>query len=355
MTGGSIYDKRLADYLVERGTRVEIASVPDLPYFLSVIASLPVALWLAPRLLARRYDLVIEDGWAHPALAVLNLICLIFRRNIFRRARVVVIVHQLRWLEKKSPLAAAMVAAIERASLESSHLIVTVSRFMSREIERLIKDGVDVMIAPPGCDNTNAEPSSSRKQPRRPESTQIRLLFVGNCLRRNGVDHLIRAMAMLEGSRSRLDVVGDCDFEPGYYEELRREVHRLKLDDAVTFHGRVTNESLKEFYEQADIFAMPSLYEGFGIVYAEAMRAGLPIIASDVGPVREIVRDGENALLVPPGNPQALAEAISLLQNNPDLRDRFSRRSLELAVHLPTWQSTCETLYERLCSVIRHT
>ena len=105
VTGGSIYDKRLADYLVERGTRVEVASVPDLPYFLSLMISLPVALWLAPKLFARRYDLVIEDGWAHPALAVLNLICC-----IFRCARVVVIVHQLRWLEKKSPLAAGFVS-----------------------------------------------------------------------------------------------------------------------------------------------------------------------------------------------------------------------------------------------------
>jgi glycosyltransferase involved in cell wall biosynthesis len=344
VTGGSIYDRRIADHLVERGMRVEVASVPDLPYFAGLMAGVAVSVWLMARLVVRRYDLLIEDGWSHPSLALFNLLC--------RRPRVV-IVHQLRRLETKNPAAKAVVSAIERASLKSARLIITVSRYMRGEIERLTGGDVNVVVASPGCD-ADGRPAAGARQPEGAAAGMFRLLFVGNCMRRKGLDHLIRALAMLEGLPVRLDVVGGCDFEPGYCEQLRREVYRLRLAGAVTFHGRVSSESLAEFYRRADLFVMPSLYEGFGIVYAEAMRAGLPIVATAVGPVPEIARDGENALLVPPADPHALAEAIRMLVSDAGLRARLARRSAELAADLPTWQGACEAVYQSLASVISH-
>jgi glycosyltransferase involved in cell wall biosynthesis len=148
--------------------------------------------------------------------------------------------------------------------------------------------------------------------------------------------------------RVALDVVGDCAFEPDYYRRLRRAVSEKGLDDVVSFHGRVSDDILKQFYCDAQIFVLPSSYEGFGIVYAEAMRAGLPVIASSHGPTREIVTENENALLSPPDDVRALAEMIRKLAIDPHMRERFGRRSRELSERLPTWQDTCETIYRSL-------
>jgi glycosyltransferase involved in cell wall biosynthesis len=95
------------------------------------------------------------------------------------------------------------------------------------------------------------------------------------------------------------------------------------------------------------------LYEGYGIVLAEAMQAGLPIVATRIGPVNEIVREDENALLVPPADSTALAGAIRRLATDPMLRDSFGRRSRELAGSLPTWKQTCDSVFQNIAIIIR--
>jgi glycosyltransferase involved in cell wall biosynthesis len=331
--------------------------LPDLPYFAGLIAGLIISPLLALRLAARAYDLILEDGWAHPSLLIFNLLCR-FRRGL----KVVIIVHQLRWLERRYRATAATARLVEQSALKSSHLIFTVSNFMRRRIEDLIGNGPRIIIARPGS-NQRREAGPREDSSREDlitdsaaaglERGAVRLLFVGNCARRKGLHHLIGALSILGGPPVKLDVVGDCAFDPAYTEGLRREVARFGLQDAVKFHGRVSDETLSRFYAHADVFVMPSSYEGFGIVYAEAMRAGLPIIACASGPAAEIVSAGWNALLVQGHSAQALADAIRSLAADSELRKHFSRRSLELARRLPTWDDTCSLIVRTLADLIR--
>jgi glycosyltransferase involved in cell wall biosynthesis len=357
LTGGSIYNKRLNDYLKEHGARVDVISLPDLPYFAGLILSLVISPLLALIIAGRRYDLIIEDGWVHPSLFLFNLFC-----RAAPGLKIAIIVHQLRWLEMPRHSASAIARRVERVALNASDLIITVSHFMRREIEGLVDNGPRIIIASPGSNrdrNTgpgeNSAQDSSITRPALPslERTPVRLLFVGNCARRKGLHHLIAALSILRDPLVKLDLVGDCAFDPAYTKELKREVARLGLRDEVTFHGQVSDERLSRFYARADVFVMPSSYEGFGIVYAEAMRAGLPVIASDTGPAAEIVSAGANALLVPPGNAHALANAIGTLAGDGELRTLYGRRSLELAHRLPTWDDTCGLILKSLSDLIR--
>ena len=356
LTGGSVYDRRLSDYLGESGARVDVISLPDLPYFAGLISGLVISPLLALRIAGRGYDLIIEDGWAHPPLLLFNLLC-----RAASGLKIAIIVHQLRWLERRCRAASAVARSVERATLKASHLVITVSHFMRAEIEELIDDEPNIMIARPGSDRkrdlspgeSNPEESSTSR-PTAPslEAAPVRLLFVGNCARRKGLHHLMTALSILREPLVKLDVVGDYNFDPAYTKELEWEVARLGLRDRVIFHGQVSDERLSGFYAQADVFVMPSSYEGFGIVYAEAMRAGLPVIASDTGPASEIVSAGANALLVPPGDARALAEAISTLASDAELRAQYGRRSLELSHRLPTWDDTCGLILKSMSDLI---
>ena len=356
ITGGSIYDKRLYDYLRARAVCVDVISLPDLPYFAGLIASLIISPLLMLKLAGRTYDLIIEDGWSHPPLFLFNLFC-----RVTPRYKIAIIVHQLRWLEIGYRVGAAIARRVEQSALKSSRLIFTVSKFMRREIENLIGDELPMIIASPGCDRQreigpgesySQESSVTGSTLRGPERGPVRLLFVGNCARRKGLHHLIRAFSILRDSLLTLDIVGDCAFDPAYTKELQDEVTRLLLGEAVTFHGRVSDEALKSFYAQADLFVMPSSYEGFGIVYAEAMRAGLSIIACDTGPAAEIVSAGENGLLVPHGDADKLADAIRTLAADEEMRRLYGRRSIELAHRLPTWDDTCSRVFESISNLI---
>lgn len=342
-TGGSLYNRKLAEGLTERGFRLEMVTLPDLPYLAGLAVGLVIAPLILIRLASRKYDVVIEDGWAHPTTFPFNLVCW-----LTGRVRLVMIVHQVRCRATKPPVR-FIVRMFERIALRSARLIVTVSDFISSEVERLAGSNERITLARPGSaplPDTECVREESRDEP-------LRLLFVGNCTRLKGLDLLIEALSLLWDVHLRLDIVGDVTLEPRYYKRLARRAKALGVSERVTFHGAISHEVLGRFYSRADIFTFPSLYEGFGIVLAEAMQAGLPIVATRIGPVNEIVREGENALLVPPADSAALAGAIRRLADNPTLRDNFGRRSRELAGSLPTWKQTCDSICHNIAIMIR--
>lgn len=344
-TGGSIYNRKLVEGLAQRGFRFELLSIPELPYFVGLGAGLFFAPLLLIRLASRKYDLVIEDGWTHPTTLLFNLAC-----RLTGNVRLVIIVHQVRsaTIENGFKFFARMV---EKLALSSAQLIVTASAFLNGEVERLVGENSDIAIASPG-----SGPHSGPERIQRDSQEQpLRLLFVGNCTPLKGLDYLIEAISLLKDVDLRLDIVGDVSIRPRYCDALVRKTKALGIDKRITFHGAITSEDIGRFHSQADIFTFPSLYEGFGIVLAEAMHAGLPIVATRTGPVNEIIREGENALLVPPADSAALAAAIRKLAADPAMRKNFGRVSHQLSGSLPTWNQACDTVCHRITLMMRMT
>lgn len=344
-TGGSLYNRKLADSLTERGLRLEMVTVPDLPYFAGLIAGVVISPCLLLRLARRNYDVVVEDGWAHPATILFNVGC-----RLTGKVRLVIIVHQVRWQAMKPPVR-SIVRMVEQVALRSAHLIVAVSRFIGGEVERMVGSGERIALGPPG----SAPLSGASWERGETKAVPLRLLFVGNCTRLKGLDHLIAALGLLGDIQLRLDVVGDVSLEPQYYKKLVRQAKALDVTERITFHGAVSHDHLGDFYSRADIFAFPSLYEGFGIVLAEAMHAGLAIVATRTGATNEIVIEGENALIVPPADSGALAGALRRLAADAALREAFGRRSRELAGSLPTWKQTCDSVCDQIEIMTRTT
>jgi phosphatidylinositol alpha-mannosyltransferase len=143
------------------------------------------------------------------------------------------------------------------------------------------------------------------------------VLFVGRLEPRKGLAYLVRAFLRLKPRfpRLRLLVVGRDD--RGQQDKAMAMVPpRLRTD--LVFVGSVPQADLPSYYASADVFCAPSLGgESFGIVLAEAMAVGLPVVCSDIGGYRDVVRDGTDGLLVPPRDPEALAEALAGLLDNP--------------------------------------
>ena len=140
-----------------------------------------------------------------------------------------------------------------------------------------------------------------------------RLAVVGRLIPIKGHDVLLRALALLRDRLPEvtLELAGDGPLEP----DLRASVTRLGLEDVVSFLGRVAPAA--PVFERAEVVVVPSFGEGFGMVALEAMERGRPVVASDVGGLREIVEDGRTGLLVPSGDAEALAAAIAELARDP--------------------------------------
>ena len=198
----------------------------------------------------------------------------------------------------------------------------TVGRLFPSEY-RIIPNGVDVDLFSPGHarraghEEGLPRPACGRSQ------ESLRLLFVGAMVRRKGLPVLIQAFRRLR--RHRLDVellvIGDGP-EMG---RARGQVPRA-LRGAVRFHGFVPRPALAGYYSTADIFCAPSLgQESFGMVLLEAMAAGLPVVASDIEGYRDVLAHGVEGMLVPPGDPEALAESLETLLDNRQERIRLGR------------------------------
>jgi len=148
------------------------------------------------------------------------------------------------------------------------------------------------------------------------------------------------------GSAS-LTIVGDGP----HCGRLRKLAHDLCISDSVRFAGRLDRAALKEEFARADAFVLPSLWEGQGIVFLEAMASGLPIVATRIPGVEGMLQDGANALLVPPRDGPALARAILELAGSPELRARLASEGLR-RVRQYDWNQLVERVVSLYASVL---
>jgi glycosyltransferase involved in cell wall biosynthesis len=171
-------------------------------------------------------------------------------------------------------------------------------------------------------------------------------LAVGGIEPRKGTVHLLDALGRLKAGVSPspvLAVVGGHSFQD--YAEYREAALAglpglgLELGRDVVLLGTVDDDELPAWYRAADALAFPSLKEGWGLAVLEAMSAGLPVVTSDIPVFREYLTDGEDALLVAPGDPAALAGAMRSLVEDPSRRDRLRAGGDRVARRF-TWQAT---------------
>jgi D-inositol-3-phosphate glycosyltransferase len=180
------------------------------------------------------------------------------------------------------------------------------------------------------------------------------ILFVGRIEPLKGIDTMLRAMALIQErypeavTNTCMAIIGgdpwaeDPDEEMARLQALR---HELDIHDLVTFLGSRDQDILPNYYAAAEMVIMPSHYESFGMVALEAMAMGTPVIASDVGGLAFLVKDGVNGFHVPSRDPEALAERIYTLLTDPNCRDSLGRQAREYAQQF-AWPIIVERMME---------
>ena len=165
------------------------------------------------------------------------------------------------------------------------------------------------------------------------------ILFVGVLRPIKGLPYLIKAMTIIKDKNKKLLLVGDGE-ERDQLEDL---VKKLKLEKYVTFIGKVPYDDVFKYMVVSDILVLSSLSEGLPNVILEAMAAGLPIVATRVGGIPDIVKDGENGFLIDPKNPEQIAEKINLFLEDDKLREKISKNNKQKAKEY-SWESVIERL-----------
>jgi glycosyltransferase involved in cell wall biosynthesis len=238
---------------------------------------------------------------------------------------------------------AALTRPLYRWSLGRATLI-SVSRYTAAAARRSLPRAQTVVV-PNGVDGERFAGIERTNAPRPPT-----ILSVGALKRRKGALELVRAFAAVRQAHpnARLHLVGALDLDPAYVADVRAAVDhgalvRGDLAASVTLAGRISDAELRRAYAEADIFALPSLndgwrFEGFGLALLEASAAGLPVIGSRDCGAEDAVQDGVTGLLVPQADVDALAGALRRLLNHPDDARRMGEAGRAFAA-AQTWDA----------------
>lgn len=350
VSGGYLYDRQLVASLRSRGAEVEIISLPWRDYLRHMGDNLSAR--LLERLAGLEVDVLLQDEINHPSLFWLNQR---LRQRLRQRQQstpfpLVSIVHHLRCCEIHPAWENRLYRRIERSYLRSVDAFIYNSWATRSTVE-------SIGAVSPDCPCVVAYPAGNRFDPhiqddeisqRALQPGPLRLLFLGNVIPRKGLHTLLKALRTLPGEAWRLSVAGSLDLDPDYVRYVRRQANESGLAGRIAFLGSLPDAELAALLRSHQLMAVPSSYEGFGIVYLEGMGFGLPAIAAAGGGAAEIVTHGRDGFLVSTDNMGKLAHHIGELWRNRQELRHMSLAARARYLRHPTWEQTGEQIYNFL-------
>ena len=326
LTGGYLYNARVLVGLREKGIEVE----EIVPCGASPEEQEEAAPRLGSLLDPGHFDVVVVDALA-------RIVCAPHLDRWREERPVVAMVHEL-------PSVATQEAASHEEPLLRADRLISVSDHGRSILEDRGVPAGRIGVVPPGFDRLPKDTGSPVRD------GTLRALCVAQWIPRKGILDLVHAWTLHERPGATLNLVGETDADPGYAASVHAAMTAAS-GASIAVSGPVDDATLGAAYAAADLFVLPSRYEGYGVVYAEALAHGLPVIASNVGPVPELVGE-ETALLVPPGDAEALSGALDLLLQDATLRDRMSAAARHRAKELPRWGDTAAGFLRVLRDVV---
>lgn len=223
-----------------------------------------------------------------------------------------------------------IVDSLEKKAFSHAEMIITVSNMVKRELLRyyplspgkikVIRNGVDIDTFKP-----NAAKGKKIRDKYGISQKETLLLFVGGAFKRKGLELLIKAIPKIQDSSIKLLVVGGGP--TSFYSQLTKN---LEVENKIIFAGFVS--AIEDYYQAADIFILPSLYDPFPLTVLEAMASGIPVITSNNVGVAEIITNEKNGILIKEKlTPQAIANKVNFLLSNPEVMKNISQYARNIA------------------------
>ena len=349
VSGGYLYDRMLVDYLQRQGEQVEIISLPwrNYPRHLADNLSPP----LLKRLSHLDVDILLQDELNHPSLFWMNHRLkerYTSSRQPALRPPLISIVHHLRSSEFNPDWQLRLYRWVESRYLRSVDGFIFNSQATHRSVEASAGNSLPNIVALPPAGQFQPEIRPEEIIARANQGGPLRLLFVGNLIPRKGLHTLLAAIQGTPEDSLTLTVVGGTLLDSSYGRTIRQQIAESSLQDRVRLLGFQGQAELVAHLRDHHVLAVPSSYEGFGIVYLEAMGFGLPAIGTTGGGAGEIITHSLDGYLVEPDDIHTLRSYLVELHTE---RGRLAQMGLaarrRYLAH-PTWETTGKAIHSFL-------
>jgi len=333
-SGGYGYDRRMVDELAALGQRVRLEGLPG---------QFPDTDELARRSLDSALRARPDDGVVLLDGLVLGGAADVVASHGERLRLVAIIHHPLADETGLDPAVAARLDQGERRALRSVCVVVATSDHTARRLRAMGVAGAQVVR--PGTDPAAPTPHQRQTRP-------WQLLCVASVIPRKDYYTLINALAELGERDWYCRCIGSLAADPEYAREVQAHLQDRGLGDRVAFVGELDDAGMAAAYHQADVFVLPTRYEGYGMAFTEALARGIPVIAGDGGAVRQTV-PSHAARLIQPGDAVGLARALARFMDEPGEREQLREGALAARESLPDWTDQAKQLLGVVESVRR--
>ena len=235
---------------------------------------------------------------------------------------------------------------INKFVLKRAEKVIALTKNMQKKIKKDYK--IDSIVIYNGIDISKYKLNKAELKKRFKLKDEKVIIYIGTLKKVKGVEYLIKSFKNINKKfqNTKLWIIGDGS-ERRNLEALTK---KLNLQNKITFFGKKSNDKIPKYAIASDILVLPSLSEGFPMAILEAMASGLPIVASNVTGVSEIIKDKINGFLVKPKNSKEIAEKVSIILKNKNLQSRFRKNNLK-EVKKYSWKKTgnqLEKVYKQI-------
>ncbi|NOQ22169.1 MAG: glycosyltransferase [Candidatus Aegiribacteria sp.] len=339
-SGGYDFNFRMVNSLRSQGNNIEII------HFTTVPKGLPRKWFRASRYIygkirSSKPDLVIVSK-SYQYVSLIRLM------TVFAKTPVLYLIHHFDWTNIRNKLKVFMYRMYVRWLLGMAERVWVNSRNTREDVERMGIHPEIIRVINPGFekDRRQLPNRSDRRGP-------VRFLCVGSLSPRKAQHVAVKACSFLDAGSYKMEFIGNTEGDIGYTSTVKKSISDEALSESIRMFGYIDENEVVDAYLRADVLVHAANWEGFGMSIIEGMWYGLPVIASDIAAIPELVRDGENGLLTPSGNAEELADAMNKLIRNRDLRLLMGEKSRMFAESMNDWNDTGKEFMELVMTAAR--
>ncbi|AFV22942.1 glycosyl transferase, group 1 [Methanolobus psychrophilus R15] len=236
----------------------------------------------------------------------------------------------------------------EKEALKNADSIIAVSKWIKNEVELAIGPNPKIIYLPNGINFSALQEGGSKFE--NPSVSHPSLFFIGRLIKFKGVDLLISSLYYVKKQVPdiHLYVAG----QGPQASNLKKLAQKLGLESNITFLGFLSEHDKQVFLHECDVFVIPSRYETFGIVVLEALEAGIPVVASNVGGIPDILEYGKYGILFNQEDVQDMARCILLLLSNTSMKKELSEKGMKRVLDY-SWEIICKQTLDLYSSLLK--